>query len=477
MIGTWTGDLRSWSALGLIFALLSIAAYSITAFQPTTGLMVGLAALVILAAMANIEVALYILIFSMLLGPQMVASEAADTRLAGRGGLTLRLDDFLLLIIGLLWLARIAFHSDLGVLTKTRLNRPIACYTFVCIFSTGVGMLFGRVEVMAGSLFTLKYIEYFLIYFLAANTLKSRTQVRNYMVALLLVCLIVSLIGIIGTPADGRASAPFEGNSEGVRAGSGEPNSFGGYLVLMLGLTLGLLITLESRRVKLALSILAALILFTLGATLSRSSYLALIPLYFSLLFFSKRRTSLLIAGLVAAALFLTVVPQAFRDRITFTYTQAPEPGQVVVGRVRLDTSTSARLTSWQIGLTDGWSQHPILGWGITGWRFLDAQYLRTIVEVGTLGLAMFLWIVITLFRVAKDHYKRATDPLLKGVSLGFLAGHIGLLTHAIGANSFIIVRIMEPYWFLAAIVMMLPRLEEAQPSAQASPAFAGIRQ
>jgi hypothetical protein len=88
----------------------------------------------------------------------------------------------------------------------------------------------------------------------------------------------------------------------------------------------------------------------------------------------------------------------------------------------------------------------------------------------------MFLWLIISLFRLAKNHYQRATDPLLKGVSLGFLVGHIAILTHAIGANSFIIVRIMEPYWFLAAIVMMLPQIEEAQPSAQAPPAFVGIR-
>ena len=475
MIGTWTGDLRSWSALGLIFALLSIAAYIIAAFQPTTGLMVGLAALVILAAMANIEVALYILIFSMLLGPQMVASDTAGTPLAGRG-LTLRLDDVLLIIIGLLWLARMAIDSALGVFTKTPLNRQIAWYTFACILSTGVGIILGRVEVLAGSLFTLKYIEYFLIYFLAANNLKSRTQVRNYTVALLVVCLIASLIGIALTPSGGRASAPFEGDSEGARAGSGEPNSFGGYLVLMLGLTLSLLVTLESRRVKLALSILAALILFTLGVTLSRTSYLAMVPLYFSLVFFSKRRTGLLIAGLVAAALFLTVAPQAFHDRIAYTYTQPPEAGQLVAGQVRLDTSASARIMNWQSVLTEGWPQHPILGWGVTGYGLVDAQYPRTLADLGVFGFAAFLWLVISLFRLAKAHYQRAKDPLLKGVSLGFLVGHIGILTHAIGANSFIIVRIMEPYWFLAAIVMMLPQLEEAQPSAQASAAFVGIR-
>jgi len=43
---------------------------------------------------------------------------------------------------------------------------------------------------------------------------------------------------------------------------------------------------------------------------------------------------------------------------------------------------------------------------------------------------------------------------------MGFLAGFIGLLFHAIGANTFIIVRIMEPFWFTLALVIMLPQLK-----------------
>jgi len=473
MIGAWTSDSRWWPALGVIIALLATAAYIITEFQPTTALMIGLSALVILVAMTNIEVALYILIFSMLLGPQVVTSAATGTRLASRG-LTLRLDDLLLVIIGLLWLARIAIYSDLGVFTKTPLNRQIAWYTFACVLSTGVAIVLGRVEVLAGSLFTLKYIEYFLIFFMAANNLKTPTQVRNYTVAFLLVCLMVSLIGIVQIPLEGRASAPFEGTGEGPRSGNTEPNSFGGYLVLMLALNLGLLVTQESKRAKLLLSLLAVIILVTLALTFSRSSYLAVVPLYFSLLFFSKRRTALLIGGLLFATVFTFTAPKAVWDRIESTY-NAPE-GEVVAGRLRLDTSTTARLYSWEYALTEGFPQHPILGWGITGFGFMDAQYPRTLVETGAFGLSMFLWLMISVFRLARRHYQQAKDPLMKGVSLGFLLGHITLLTHAIGANSFIIVRIMEPYWFLAAIVMSVPQIEGAQPAAEAPLTHAGIR-
>ncbi|NIW00300.1 hypothetical protein GWN26_14730 [Candidatus Saccharibacteria bacterium] len=55
---------------------------------------------------------------------------------------------------------------------------------------------------------------------------------------------------------------------------------------------------------------------------------------------------------------------------------------------------------------------------------------------------------------------KAVKTPLFKGLTTGFLAGYIGLLFHAIGANTFIIVRIMEPFWFFAGIIAVLPALE-----------------
>jgi hypothetical protein len=42
------------------------------------------------------------------------------------------------------------------------------------------------------------------------------------------------------------------------------------------------------------------------------------------------------------------------------------------------------------------------------------------------------------------------------------MAGFIGLLFHATAANTFIIVRIMEPFWFTAGMVMMLPEMEKS---------------
>ena len=56
-------------------------------------------------------------------------------------------------------------------------------------------------------------------------------------------------------------------------------------------------------------------------------------------------------------------------------------------------------------------------------------------------------------------------DELYQGLTLGFIAGFIGLAVHAFTANTFIIIRIMEPFWFITAIIMMLPELKEEEES------------
>ena len=57
--------------------------------------------------------------------------------------------------------------------------------------------------------------------------------------------------------------------------------------------------------------------------------------------------------------------------------------------------------------------------------------------------------------------YLTTVDPLFNGISLGYLAGFVAMLIHAIGANTFIIVRIMEPFWFLTAMIIMIPTIQQ----------------
>jgi O-antigen ligase len=167
------------------------------------------------------------------------------------------------------------------------------------------------------------------------------------------------------------------------------------------------------------------------------------------------------VAGLIVIlALSPAILPHVVKKRIAYTFTQPTHRDQIQFGKLRLDTSLSARLTSWKEGLS-AWRNKPILGNGVTGHEFMDAQYPRILVETGIVGFLTFGWLIYVLFLVGLRTWRNQQNDLLRGLSVGFTAGLVGLLVHAFGANTFIIVRIMEPFWFLTGIVIALAAMDE----------------
>jgi O-antigen ligase len=398
------------------------------------------------------EAGLYLVILSMLLSPEIIAGGLGGKGTLARG-FTLRLEDFLLFFIGLSWFARTAVDKSTGLFRKTPLNQPIAAYIIVCFLATLWGKITGEVQGIAGFFFVLKYFEYMIVFFMVVNFVKTPDQAKRLLFCLYLTCFIVSIYGLIQIPGGGRVSAPFEGEV-------GEPNTFGGYLVFMGALAVALIDHLKDVRVRLGLSLLLVVLLISLLYTQSRASYIAIIPAYLTLSLFSRRRFYLLAGFVVVIALSPLVVPRVAKERIKETFTQPEQQGQIQFGRLRLDTSASARIIGYKEALLD-WQKRPILGHGVTGYAFMDAQYPRILVETGIVGMLAFLWLVYTLFRVGVSTWQDAQDDLLRGLSVGLVAGLVGLLVHAIGANTFIIVRIMEPFWFLTGIVLSLGAINE----------------
>jgi O-antigen ligase len=439
----------------ILLILISVGMF-IPHLSTTSALAMVMGLAIFSASFASTKIALYILIFSMLLSPEFIVGETSGAAL--ERGVTVRLDDLILIIIGFSWLAKMAIDKELGLFLKTPLNKPIAYYLIICLISTLFGALFGRVDLKTGFFFVLKYFEYVIIYFMAANYLESKRQARNYVWAMLITCAIVSIIGIFQIPLGGRVTAPFEG-------ASGEPNTLGGYLVFMISITTGLCLTSPSPGRRLAYGFLIILSAIPFFYTQSRTSYLAAVPALFTFLYLSKKRKWVMavIVLLVISLPYLT--PRVAKERITYTFTQGVHRSDVVeIAGIKLDTSTSARVKTWQAAFLD-WLKHPILGHGVTGYRFVDAQYVRVITETGFLGLVAFLFLIITLLKRVYSTLASAEDPFEEGIAVGFVAGFIGLLFHAIGANTFIIVRIMEPFWFITAVVVSISGLKEGNAS------------
>ncbi|MBW2332126.1 MAG: O-antigen ligase family protein [Deltaproteobacteria bacterium] len=445
-------DSKSIFLLLIIIGITFLGGIFVTKVSAVVAVLLFAALIIVIASFLSAEIALYMLIFSMLLSPEFTVGAIGGKAALGRG-VTLRFDDILLVIIGFSWFLKTAIRKELGLFLRTPLNRPIAYYVMVCLVATLFGLIMGRVKGLTGFFFVLKYFEYFIVYFMVVNHLRDKKQVERFVMTMLIVCLIVCLVAIYQMPAGGRVSAPFEGEV-------GEPNTLGGYLIFMLSITLGLLLTYGSKKQKGLFAALTVFILISLLATLSRSSWLALGPMFIALIYFSKKRMVIIVPLILITVLFPFILPSNVKKRALFTFTQPRERGQIKVGGLRVDTSTSARLNSWKNVLIKDFIRHPILGYGVTGYSFLDAQYPRVLAETGLVGFVFFVWLLVVVFRNALYSYRNTADPLFSGISLGYLAGFIAMLVHAIGANTFIIVRIMEPFWFLTAIIIMIPTIE-----------------
>ncbi|MEK6709276.1 MAG: O-antigen ligase family protein [Nitrospinota bacterium] len=442
-------------ALGVVgLSLLSLGvAYSLS---KTSAFLVvgGLAGFAVLcASFMSPKFGVALLIMSMLLSPEFGGGGGGggDT---GRA-IVIRMDDVLLVILSVAWFARTAVHKDLGFVLRSSLNRPIAFYTLSCIISTLLGYMAGSIRGMSGAFFVIRYFEYFVVFFLALNFITSLDVMKRFLKLAFFTAICISIYGMTQIPLGVRVSAPFEGDS-------GEPNTLGGYLILLMCMAGGQMIFARGLKALAGWGGLIFMMFVPLLFTGSRASWLALpvCVLMFCILGHKKKQ----IATFALFAVFGTVLllPATVKERLLFTFKQEKQlkAKQIEVGAVRLDSSTSARLESYGQAI-DGWMQKPILGWGVTGFIFVDSQPVRTLVETGLVGMVAFLWLVWGYLQAGRAAMRASTDQFQRGIAIGYLAALFGLLAHSSGSNTFIILRVMEPWMLFTAMVIRIPALAE----------------
>ena len=89
-------------------------------------IVVGVAFL--LVAFVSTRLSLYLLVFSMLLSPEFLVGGLTGGGGASGRGITLRFDDFLLVVIGFVWIAKMAILKGGTPFLRTALNGPIMFY-------------------------------------------------------------------------------------------------------------------------------------------------------------------------------------------------------------------------------------------------------------------------------------------------------------------------------------------------------------
>ena len=470
----------------MVVLLITAMSYVMNEYSLEAALAMGVAVALSVFCFVRLKWILYLFIFVCLFSPELPLTAVLGR--AAKRPVTLRIEDILLIVLAIAWLGRAATRKDIGLTLRTPLNKPIVFYALACILATVVGIGYGWVgERLGATLFVLKYIQYFVLFFVVLNYIETPRDVRNVVVWGVLTYLAVCMYGLAQIPGGLRPTAFAEYHNE--------PNTLAGYLLLMIGICSGLMLSAKSARNKLLLASLNVLGVVLLMYTLSRSGWAGLLGVLAVLVFVGRHRYAVLgamltlIAGLALFSFEAAWLPAPVRERVDETRgTYEPWPGMpkpVVFLGMKLDPSASERYRSYESAVStwlDRCGEYwiPVLtGSGVLGGgRFVDGQYVRVLVETGLLGLAAFLSLLVVIWWHVWRLYKELRTPRYKGLALGYLAGYTGLLVHALGANTFIIVRIMEPFFIFTALVVLLPTMErrEAQGAEESAEAPEAVR-
>jgi O-antigen ligase len=433
------------AAVGL--AVVAISARTAGLVPPALLLAAALGAAVLVGTIADPRVGLGALAFAMVLSPEA-------------GGIVyVRADDLIVGAAALGWLARQAVHRE--PLRDNPLLAPMVLLSAAGLAALSLAAATGHADPFTGeqvpfavaALHWVKRVEYFLIAFLVAQSLRSRREVAVFAGLLIVASVVVAARGVTqiqaGAEPGFRLAAPFD---------TGEANTLGEYLMFVMALALGLLLNVRSIRLRLALAAVLALNGAAFLHTFSRGSYIGLAVVV--LVAATLRDARLMIV--VAALAF--VLPAHLPPDVTARVETIPQE----IGT--LDTSDGggnallARIDSYRVA-AERVSERPILGYGpgVVALARIESQYAREAIDGGLVGLALFLWFLGRAARLGREVLARARDRLGRGIGLGYLAGTAGMAVAGLGAIPFTTIRTMEAFCFATGLAVVLWRLQRGE--------------
>jgi len=450
-----------------IFILIAGLAVSFLAVRErfsiqAVGLLIFL--LIFLPTIINPGIGLVIMIVSMIYSPEIIMGKTMAREIA------IRAEDILLMVIIFAWFIKTSFTKDIRSAFKTEITTPFLLYIAACVLSTLFAIIFSEIDIKQSFFSIVKYLEYFLLFVMVKDILKDIRQSKLFVAVFLLVALLAATHSNIYIKKQLEMKTGFFRVAPPIETRGGqESGTMGGYLLFMMAIAGGLLIYTRSVPVRVFLICLELAMIRAFLYTLSRGSYLAIIPTAAALVYFTARNKFILIYTLIIGSVLIALfMPQMIRDRI-FTTVVVKE--SFSGHRVEWEDSPRARLESWKLVLFERFPRSPLFGYGVARY-FIDGQLFLTLCEVGLVGLYLLARVLRMLFKAAKNIISLPMikdDDFSAGLSLGFLSGFVGILIHSISTNTFIVIKTMEPFWFIAAIVLSLPRLLEQEEAAKAA--------
>ena len=384
----------------------------------------------------------------------------------------LRFEDVILVGLVLNWLLtlRPRIHA-------TPLFRAIAFYTVIITLTTALGLITGTVTPSRSLPFLFKELEYFLIFFLVANWVRTHAQLQTITRVILAVAAANAVWAAVQTflgtrqtlfvmladylPLDVSQGPMVLGSYGPGLIGEMSPFSTGGFFMLVLLLTFGFLL---------------------FAATGWRKKLLAGLGVTFAICLFLTESRANVISALIGVGLLALLAGRASLGKIRLVLLLAAVSVGALVGMAKTgiyDVSDRWLLENIQYSATqreeDIWwpllaagAGHPLFGFGKGALDFAPGlgsteahnQYLRVFVESGVVGLAAFLGLLGSIALLSARAYRNARFGITRAVSTTALAATVALVISAFYGDVFVPVVVNELWWVLVALAVVAQRIE-----------------
>ena len=244
-------------------------------------------------------------------------------------------------------------------------------------------------------------------------------------------------------------------------------NIFAGYLALFLPLSFVLFLYSSKGKYKLYLGIVSASALFCLISTFCRS---AVLGFWLAMLIIGLMKKDKLVITILAAAVL--IAPFLAPKSITNWSKKTSSIAEFLLNKERLVLyETSFNMIK----------HHPILGVGVntyclnyqkyklhdtdkdtinTMW-YAHNSYLQMASEIGIIGLLVFFYLLVKLFKSWRAFYHKVDDKFEKIVSLGIFTGIFAFLIHGFTETNLYYPKIATLFWFQVGLLVSLLGLKK----------------
>lgn len=313
-------------------------------------------------------------------------------------------------------------------------------------------------------------VQYLFWFFLVTRLIEDDRDFAIFYGTLVLMALVVAAHGIyqyiIAAPIpDGWVSDTEESVRTRVYSITGSPNIMGSLLVLFAPMVAGIAYYSKKMWVKVPAICATGMMCLCCIFTFSKGAWGGLVVAVIVFAIFLDRRLIALMG--VAGAGALLAIP-SIATRITYLFTADYAAASARAGR-------SVR---WATGLDLLRHSDPLLGFGLGrfggavamqnqvieesetfSYFYMDNYYLKTLVEMGYLGLTFFIILLIgmvlwCLRAIGRTGYNRTDRTRVLAVSM--FAGMCGVLVHCYFENIFEVPYMMAYFWSMAAAILYL---------------------